>query len=117
MIRLVAFGKKKKKSQLYLKADLVWPVAVCRGVKNFSFTLFFIICKKQQGEGLSSYKYWAFSGIFIKNKNKLCQVNNECKKLQNISIFELRVQFLVYPVANPPVLHLVCVLPVDIFNL
>lgn len=55
MVRLVAYGRRK--SQVYSKADLVCPAAVSRGIKNFSFTLFFIICKKQQGEGLSSYKY------------------------------------------------------------
>lgn len=61
MIPLVAFGKKKK-SQLYLKGrsglkeGFKSPAEVPCAVKNFSFILFFIIRKKQQGEGLTGYK-------------------------------------------------------------
>lgn len=60
MIPLVAFGKKKitavLKGRSGLKEGFKWPVEVPCGVKNFSLILFFITCKKHQGEELTSYK-------------------------------------------------------------
>jgi len=57
VIPLVAFGKIKittvLKGRSSPKKALERPAEVPCGVKNFPLILFFIICKKQQGEGLS----------------------------------------------------------------